>query len=836
MLSRLAAKLFSQSPWWGLGWSRRVESRGRPTLLCLSAWSWRHASRKTSAPNPKSKTNTGPLLGNEKQASPPPQRSRRRAIKPPKPILDTLPYPQLLELPDVPTRGTANEAGRIRDWSLPSHDEANCYIDRFITIARLAPPVLASGVNRDDFGMFRAALTLEVPEELLCEEFQSISAVIGVGEARLMKDARIIARRDLAERLYRVLANPLDYVRERSKSLDSEDSFTSFTPISLSTGLRNELQAASGWFNDSAVFQFSPEDEAESASRDRNEAAWQKPRLRFTFLPDSAIDQLAPPMRETARLPITRLFHGLIKSINRNNITVLSAATGSGKTTQLPQYILDAYAQIKGSFDRPPSVLVTQPRRIAAKSVAQRVAEERERMQEGLGRAVGYSVRFDSKAPSNVTDGSILFCTAGILLRRLQREPDLGTVTHLILDEVHERDVFTDILLLVVRKMLLRRPDLRVILMSATMDADKFVHYFRAAGYSVGTVLDIEGTNHPVEEFFLQDIIATTGVRITSLSLPTQAFVSADARQLAVEQDEGCKSIIIGERDLQEIPFDLMAELIEDIVEGQPEGAILVFLPGWDEITELHQILTSRFDPSQVEFHLLHSTAPAGSADAAFRLAPPGVRKIILATNIAESSVTIADVVYVLDSGKQKVMHYDQRLRMNVLEPCWISKANFRQRLGRAGRCRPGKYFGFYERQRVERLPEQTLPELLRLGLDDVCLNLKAMGFTESSVRLLATAIDPPERSAIRAALTRLKCIGAIDEDELLTPLGRVLANIPINPGMARSPPIQVTLICRNGKDVDYGPDLWLLGSSIDDCGHAGTKDLPPCSLTARKV
>lgn len=722
-----------------------------------------------------------------KQSSPKGSKRRPRITRPPKPILDTLPYPNLLELPDIPTRGTANEAAQQREWTFPTHDEANCYIDRLVNLAKLSPPVLTSGVNRDDYGIFRAALTLEIPEELLCEEFQSIQAVVGVGESRLMKDARIIARRDLAERLYRVLATPLDYVRERAKLADASE-LTHYIPVSLSAGLCKELKDTCDWFSDSGVFQFSPEgdeDERGASILSRDDPLHRRSTRKFATLPDSVIRKLCPPSREASRLPIATLFQDLIRSIDRNSITILSAATGSGKTTQLPQYILDAYGHCRSFYERPPSVLVTQPRRIAAKSVAQRVADERERMEEGLGRAVGYSVRFDSKPPTNVADGAIVFCTAGILLRRLQREPDLASITHLILDEVHERDVFTDVLLLVVRKLLRKRPDLRVILMSATLEAKKFVDYFEQAGYSVGTVLDIDGTNHPVTEYYLRDILRETGAKIDAMSLETQGFISAEIKGDAAltDFDESSKEIIIRDRELQEIPFDLMAELIDDIVEKEPDGAILTFLPGWEEITELHQMLSSRFDPSRVEFHLLHSTAPAGSAEAAFRRPSPGVRKIILATNIAESSVTIPDVVYVLDSGKQKVMHYDQKLRMNVLEPCWISRANLRQRLGRAGRCQPGKYFGFFEAKRVERLPDQTLPELLRLGLDDVCLNLKAMGLTESSVRLLSTAIDPPERMAVKAALTRLKCIGAIDEDEMLTPLGRVLANIPINPG-----------------------------------------------------
>ncbi|PJF17538.1 hypothetical protein PSACC_02655 [Paramicrosporidium saccamoebae] len=697
---------------------------------------------------------------------------RRRPNAPPD--LTVLPTP-MSDFSNEPLCVLPEEEGEQR---FTTANQSSAYMDRYAGMESVQIEE-EKGHPPGSKSLFRVALSVPVRDDLLKEAHHGLGRIVGVGQSIRVKDARVMARLDLAERLYNALDCPTTYLSEKERREEE----TQYIPVSISASLRKRLAQTCQILNETGVFQINT---AEEDPHDRQNERRSNSR-EFWSLPTTVINSLPAPVREGSRLPIWGLYHRLINTIEHNNVTILSAATGSGKTTQLPQFILEHYLQAKEHYHKAPSVLVTQPRRIAAKTVAQRVAEERDNANPGTGAAIGYSVRFDSKPPSSNVNGSVVFCTAGILLRRLQREPDLRSVTHLVLDEVHERDVFTDILLLVVKNILQTRPDLRVVLMSATMESKKFVNYFESAGFRVGRVLDIEGTNHPVKENYLDDIVPmlkATGLRTDRMSPDTQDYIKAELEESVSEPE--MSGIIIKDHKLQEIPFDLIASLIESIVDGRPSGAILTFLPGWDEITEMNALLAARLDASQVEIHLLHSTSPIGSADAAFRRPPPGVCKIILATNIAESSVTIPDVVYVIDSGKQKVMHYDQRLRMNVLEPCWISKANLRQRLGRAGRCQPGEYYGFYSRARAKLLPDQTLPELLRLGLDEVCLNLKAMGFTQSSARLLATAIDPPEKLAVTAALERLTSIGAIDQDEKLTPLGRLLANIPIHPAMGK--------------------------------------------------
>lgn len=711
--------------------------------------------------------------------------AEERRIKLRDPTAEWHPYPAIPELSKAPREVLPSD---FKGLPFRSTNDASDFIEGVRRAAQVELGILKSP-QRPSKPFIVVAHLSGLSPHLLAEPYQHIERVVGMGVQMRSRGAETLAKLDLAERLYRILRTPEEYLPASCRRVLSKDR-TRFLTISLSAGLRQRIVQTNRLLNESGIFQTYPHLDDESTALNlkgrQSKPLADPPSRGFTPLPKDIINGLTPPKRESSRLPIHELFHRIVTCIEGNNVTVLSAATGSGKTTQLPQYILDYYLQAREHFDRPPSVLVTQPRRIAAKTVAQRVATERGQMHPSGAQAVGYSVRFESRPPTALQDGSILFCTAGVLLRRLQKEPNLASVTHLILDEVHERDVFTDILLLVTRGILKQRPDLRLILMSATMSADKFVNYFREEGLRVGTVLDVEGTNYPVTDMYLEEMVQKFNIRTDNLSRESQEYLKTElslVRTCEIQEN----ALIVEEEALKEVPLDLMAELMRNIITQRPPGAILVFLPGWEEITQLHQLLQTRLPPGingeSVEYHLLHSTSPLGAADAAFKRPPPGVRKVILATNLAESSITIPDVVYVIDSGKQKVMHYDQRLRMNILEPCWISKANLRQRLGRAGRCQPGEYYGMISRVRSLRLPEQTLPELLRLSLDEVCLNLKAMGLTGAAGRILGTAMDPPERGAVRAAIERLHQIGAIDGDERLTPLGRLLANLPLHPG-----------------------------------------------------
>ena len=507
-------------------------------------------------------------------------------------------------------------------------------------------------------------------------------------------------------------------------------------------------------------------------------------------------------------LPIRAFAREILRTIEGNQVTVISAATGSGKTTQVPQYILELYKQNRARTN----VIVTQPRRIAAISIAKRVAAE---LKETLCKSVGYSVRFDNKvAHSNNGSSTVNLVTAGILLKMLQGDPLLKRVTHLILDEVHERDLFTDTLLLIIKQRLLeKRPDLKVILMSATLSSEKLIKYFEGSGnIKVGKVLEIAGTNYPIASYYLDDIKkmcpgAEEDAETREYYEAEEEFINPTAKTSAPSRskEKKCSKLV---------PHNLLARMIAKIDGEGEQGGILVFLPGWEEMMNVMKHLAGRIGPdSSYRVYLLHSTGsvqcdlstglPLAEEDTAdvFSRAPPGIRKIVLATNIAESSVTIPDVVHVIDSGKQKIIYYDSALRINCLQMAWASKANTKQRMGRAGRCQPGKYYAVMCEKRFEGLLETIPPEIARLDLAEAALGIKASGLEGDLPSILRNCCDPPEEKLAQMAAQELVSLGAFRaEDHSLTPLGRALARFPIHPRLSRM--LLTSILMRCSDDI----------------------------------
>lgn len=636
----------------------------------------------------------------------------------------------------------------------------------------------------------RVAAVQTLVEGTQVSEFSDVERVVGIGEGLTLTEARKAARIDLAERMYRVLDESRQMTKTKGVQSLLEDSYVR---VALKDGARALIEKSLE--TDERVFEVQPEPEKRSIVPRKND------HLPPVVLHPTDVSKVKLPTRLVSHpLPVAKHFHRVLETIQKNQVTILSAATGSGKTTQIPQFILEQYSH--HPLMRP-SVLVTQPRRIAAKSVAKRIGDERgERVEDGQS-CVGYSVRFETVFPKLVGNGSIMFCTSGILLKKLQNDPLLKRTTHLIIDEVHERDVYTDLLLLVSKQLLVKRPDLKVILMSATMQVNRLKEYYSKDGITVGMALDIEGTNYPVKEHYLKDVMETIAntergkylKQVGEIGLDCQKYIETEmsAEILPMPSSDPREMLLIENKALKEIPFEALVAIIKLIHAEKPPGAILCFLPGWEEITFAHRMLVACQDTRNLAIHLVHSSSPVSSADEIFKPAPPGIRKLIFATNIAESSITIPDVVYVIDSGKQKIMHYDQRHRMNLLETSWISKANLRQRLGRAGRCMAGEYYSLLSEERAKALPEQTPPELLRLGLEEVCLGLKAMGLQDKCQDILRTAVDPPEAQAIKQSVERLIGLGAMHPDESLTPLGKLLANLPVHPGTTLFHICQVT-------------------------------------------
>lgn len=489
----------------------------------------------------------------------------------------------------------------------------------------------------------------------------------------------------------------------------------------------------------------------------------------------------------------------LLKAVSENQVIVVSGETGCGKTTQLPQYILES--EIEAARGAACSIICTQPRRISAMAVSERVAAERG---EKLGESVGYKVRLEGMRGR---DTRLLFCTTGILLRRLLLDRNLKGVTHVIVDEIHERGMNEDFLLIVLRDLLPRRPELRLILMSATLNAELFSSYFGGA-----PAIHIPGFTYPVRAHFLENILEITGYRLTpynqiddygqektwKMQKQAQAFkkrksqiASSVEDALEVADFKGCSSRTresLSCWNPDSIGFNLIEHVLCHIVKKERPGAVLVFMTGWDDINSLKDQLQAHpilGDPCRVLLLACHGSMASSEQRLIFDKPEDGVRKIVLATNMAETSITINDVVFVVDCGKAKETSYDALNNTPCLLPSWISKAAARQRKGRAGRVQPGECYHLYPRCVYDAFADYQLPELLRTPLQSLSLQIKSLQLGSIS-EFLSRALQPPEPLSVQNAVEYLKLIGALDEHENLTVLGRHLSVLPVEPKLGK--------------------------------------------------
>ncbi|KAK0386054.1 hypothetical protein NLU13_5891 [Sarocladium strictum] len=427
-------------------------------------------------------------------------------------------------------------------------------------------------------------------------------------------------------------------------------------------------------------------------------------------------------------LPVFAFRSQLIQAVENNQILIVVGETGSGKTTQLTQYLAEA------GFANNGVIGCTQPRRVAAMSVAKRVSEE---VGCQLGQEVGYLVRFDDMTSPATR---IKYMTDGMLTREILLDPDLKRYSCIMLDEAHERTINTDVLFALLKKATKRRSDLKIIVTSATLDADKFSSYFNEC-----PIFTIPGRTFPVEVLYSKE--------------PESDYL--DTALLTVMQ----------------------------IHITEEPGDILVFLTGQDEIDTAWEILNERMKalgPSVPELHVLRMYAGLSTEEQnrVFDPAPPGARKVVIATNIAEASITVDGIVYVIDPGFVKQKAYDPKLGMDSLVVTPISQAQANQRAGRAGRTKPGKCFRLYTEAayQSEMLP-MTIPEIQRTNLSSTILTLKAMGINDL---LHFDFMDPPPINTMLTALEELYALSALDDEGLLTRLGRKMANFPMNPSNAK--------------------------------------------------
>ncbi|CDO71572.1 hypothetical protein BN946_scf184911.g42 [Trametes cinnabarina] len=529
---------------------------------------------------------------------------------------------------------------------------------------------------------------------------------------------------------------------------------------------------------------------------------------------------LADPQLESIRntrasLPVFTKSEELLKHVNEHDVTICMAATGSGKTTQIPQLILDEW--IERGEGAKCNIICTQPRRIAAISVAERVAKERG---EVCGRGtIGYQVRFESKLPE--PHGSVTYCTTGVFLRRMQSalleassRSSMDEVTHIIVDEVHERDVDIDLMLVVLKRLLAERraqkKPIRIVLMSATIDATLFRTYFPDDRGQPAGVVDIPGRAYPVQKHFLDDFVP----ELSKDPKTSWVFREESVRKYLMQElgpdAPGVSSLSLSasraptptirehsrDTDDLELPVPLIALTIAHVLKKTDDGHVLVFLPGWDDISAVRRCLVddrSRGfgfdfnDTSRFSIHLLHSTIPVAEQQAIFEPPPAGIRRIILSTNIAETSVTIPDVVYVVDTARVKEQRYDPSRHISNLVSAWVGTSNLNQRAGRAGRHRPGEYFGILSRKHAEELqPHQTV-EMKRVDLENVVMHVKALNFPGMTIQeVLAATIEPPAPDRVESAIKSLHMVGALDANNNLTSLGHVLLQLPVDPRLGR--------------------------------------------------
>ncbi|KAK2091067.1 ATP-dependent RNA helicase dhx30 [Saguinus oedipus] len=461
-----------------------------------------------------------------------------------------------------------------------------------------------------------------------------------------------------------------------------------------------------------------------------------------------------PVWQEAPQLPVDPHRDTILNAIEQHPVVVISGDTGCGKTTRIPQLLLERYVT-EGRGARC-NVIITQPRRISAVSVAQRVSHE---LGPSLRRNVGFQVRLESKPPAR--GGALLFCTVGILLRKLQSNPSLEGVSHVIVDEVHERDVNTDFLLILLKGLQRLNPALRLVLMSATGDNERFSRYFGGC-----PVIKVPGFMYPVKEHYLEDILAKLG---------KHQYLH---RHRHHESEDECA-----------LDLDLVTDLVLHIdARGEP-GGILCFLPGWQEIKGVQQRLQEALGMHESKYLILpvHSNIPMMDQKAIFQQPPVGVRKIVLATNIAETSITINDIVHVVDSGLHKEERYDLKTKVSCLETVWVSRANVIQRRGRAGRCQSGFAYHLFPRSRLEKMVPFQVPEILRTPLENLVLQAKIHMPEKTAVEFLSKAVDSPNIKAVDEAVILLQEIGVLDHREYLTTLGQRLAHISTDPRLAKA-------------------------------------------------
>jgi HrpA-like RNA helicase len=532
--------------------------------------------------------------------------------------------------------------------------------------------------------------------------------------------------------------------------------------------------------------------------------------------------------KQMMALPVRKYGNKVLNLIKSNTYSILVAETGSGKSTQLPQLILDdAIASSVGARCR---ILCVQPRQIAATSLARRVARERS---EKLGDTVGYSIRFDHCHPPD--HGFIKYCTTGILLNILKGGPaSLDQFSHIILDEVHVRDVQIDVVMMLLKRAIEQRQSIganvpKVILMSATVSVDLFASYLGSKAPDGKIMpaphLTIPGRTFEVKRHYLEEVVHNITHSLppdvlsvlfrkdkdTALFLNNHFKAFDNSKQnenlpapkphLSTGGDHPPQQYLptqetnVSELAELNVPSGLISATILSLLCTTNEGSILAFVPGIKQINLIASQMKSigpqfgfNFEDADLfKIIRLHSEIPNEHRELSVP-APPGCRRIIIATDIAEASLTIPDVRFVVDSGKANQMNYITEEQIGELTPRWISKSAALQRAGRAGRTQAGDYYFLGSSQQFENLRMTKSPEITRANLEELCLLTKraSLGTSDSISDLLGQTLEPPSDARIHAALESLKDLQALDDREEFTGLGHLLEKLDMDPFLGK--------------------------------------------------
>lgn len=590
-----------------------------------------------------------------------------------------LDYPELSEFNEDP-----NDAFRDNNSDKNKSDPGELNID--IEITNNEPTFLKGQMRESDD--YQPVTLVQNPEGSM-----SRAAMNGSTLARDYKDEKLKQQREKEK----------TEKREQAKSMDSHD------PL-----LEREKKERN------AIIEQKKQDKI---------SEWKKSQTKVTYGKRTSLSMRE--QRET--LPVYHYRSNLVEAVKSNQFLIVVGETGSGKTTQIVQYLSE-----EGFNDTPDGRKIigcTQPRRVAAVSVANRVADE---VGCQVGDDVGYLIRFEDRT-SNKT--KIKYMTDGMLEREALNDPYMTKYSVIMLDEAHERTIATDVLFALLKKAALKNPNLKIIVTSATLDSDKFSRYFDDC-----PIIKIPGRTYPVEVLYTR-----------------------------------------------EPEMDYLASALDSVIQihvSEPEGDILVFLTGQEEIETSCEALFERMKAlgdSVPELIILpvYSALPSEIQSKIFEPTPPDSRKVILATNIAETSITIDGIYYVIDPGFVKINAYDAKLGMDSLIISPISQAQANQRSGRAGRTGPGKCYRLYTENafKNEMLPN-TVPEIQRQNLSHTILMLKAMGISDL---LNFEFMDPPPANTLLTALQDLYTLNALDEGGKLTDLGHKMADFPMEPALAKT-------------------------------------------------